>query len=135
MGCIRTFLLEGLYALRLPSSEGNLDNIVGVVTVRDLVRELHYTEGYPSSGAWSSRRFTSPGQKNTDELLEEMRDNRLQMVIVIDEFGTTEGIITLEDMIEEIESDKLEPIDCLVGNTRILKNAGHGARGRRRHRR
>jgi hypothetical protein len=67
----------------------------------------------PPSGAWSSRHFTSPGQKNTDELLKEMRDNRLQMVIVIDEFGTTEGILTLEEMVEEIVGDELEPITAL----------------------
>jgi len=60
---MRTLLLEGLYALRLPSSEGNLDNIVGVVTVRDLVRELHYSEGYPSLGRVVKPTLHVPGSE------------------------------------------------------------------------
>ena len=49
-----------------------------------------------------------PESKNVDELLTEIQDNRLRMVIVIDEFGTTEGLVTLEDMVEEIVGDILE---------------------------
>ncbi|QHS17003.1 hemolysin family protein [Halopenitus persicus] len=111
---------------RVPIYEGNLDNIVGVVTVRDLVRELRYAEGEPSLERVVKPTLHVPESKNADELLEEMQDNRLQMVIVIDEFGTTEGIITLEDMVEEIvgdilEGDEPEPIEFIEENVAMVQ--------------
>ena len=93
---------------RVPVYEGNLDNIIGVVNIRDLVRAAHYGEGEPKLEEVVRPTLHVPESKNVDELLEEIQENRLQMVIVIDEFGTTEGLITLEDMVEEIVGDILE---------------------------
>jgi CBS domain containing-hemolysin-like protein len=111
---------------RVPVYEGNLDNIIGVVTVRDLVRELRYSEGEPSLERVVKPTLHVPESKNADELLAEMQDNRLQMVTVIDEFGTTEGIITLEDMVEEIvgeilEGDEEAPVEFLKENVAIVQ--------------
>ena len=111
---------------RVPVFDGNLDNIVGIVTVRDLVRELRYSEGEPSLERVVKPTLHVPESKNADELLAEMQDNRLQMVIVIDEFGTTEGIITLEDMVEEIvgdilEGDEPEPIEFIEENVAYVQ--------------
>ncbi len=111
---------------RVPVYDGNLDNIVGIITVRDLVRELRYSEGEPSLERVVKPTLHVPESKNADELLEEMQDNRLQMVIVIDEFGTTEGIITLEDMVEEIvgdilEGDEPEPIEFIEENVAYVQ--------------
>ncbi|MFC6615243.1 hemolysin family protein [Halopenitus salinus] len=111
---------------RVPIYEGNLDNIVGVVTVRDLVRELRYAEGEPSLDRVVKPTLHVPESKNADELLEEMQDNRLQMVVVIDEFGTTEGIITLEDMVEEIvgdilEGDEPEPVEFIDDDVAMVQ--------------
>jgi CBS domain containing-hemolysin-like protein len=93
---------------RVPVYDGNLDNIIGIVNVRDLVREKHYGEGREELTDIVQPTLHVPESKNVDELLAEIQDNRLQMVIVIDEFGTTEGLITLEDMVEEIVGDILE---------------------------
>ncbi|KTG08200.1 DNA-binding protein [Haloprofundus marisrubri] len=93
---------------RIPVYDGNLDNIIGIVNVRDLVREKHYGEGSDNLADVVNPTLHVPESKNVDELLAEMQDNRLQMVVVIDEFGTTEGIITLEDVAEEIVGDILE---------------------------
>jgi len=93
---------------RVPVYEGNLDNIIGVVNVRDLVRAAHYGEGDPVLEDIVQPTLHVPESKNVDELLEEIQENRLRMVIVIDEFGTTEGLITMEDMVEEIVGDILE---------------------------
>jgi CBS domain containing-hemolysin-like protein len=93
---------------RIPVYEGNLDNIIGVVTLRDLVRQNHYGEGEVDLTDVVQPTLHVPESKNVDELLEEIQDNRMRMVIVIDEFGTTEGLITLEDMVEEIVGDILE---------------------------
>ena len=111
---------------RVPVYEGNLDNIIGVVTVRDLVRELRYSEGEPSLARVVKPTLHVPESKNADELLAEMQDNRLQMVTVIDEFGTTEGIITLEDMVEEIvgeilEGDEEAPVEFLEQNVAVVQ--------------
>ncbi|MFB6103175.1 MAG: hemolysin family protein [Haloplanus sp.] len=93
---------------RIPVYEGNLDNIIGIVTLRDLVRQNHYGEGDVDLTDIVQPTLHVPESKNVDELLEEIQDNRMRMVIVIDEFGTTEGLITLEDMVEEIVGDILE---------------------------
>ncbi|MEF8779752.1 MAG: hemolysin family protein [Haloferacaceae archaeon] len=111
---------------RVPVYEGNLDNIIGIVTVRDLVREQRYSEGEPSLTRVVQPTLHVPESKNADDLLEEMQDNRLQMVIVIDEFGTTEGLITLEDMVEEIVGDILEgdeevPIEFLEEDVAVVR--------------
>ena len=93
---------------RIPVYEGNLDNIIGIVTLRDLIREKDYGEGASDLTDVVQPTLHVPESKNVDELLEEIQDNRMRMVIVIDEFGTTEGLITLEDMVEEIVGDILE---------------------------
>ncbi|MFB6227187.1 MAG: hemolysin family protein [Halobacteriales archaeon] len=94
---------------RLPVYDGSLDNIIGVVSVRDLIRERHYGAAEtPDLEDLIQPTLHVPESKNVDELLAEMRENRLRMVIVIDEFGTTEGLVTMEDMVEEIVGEILE---------------------------
>jgi len=94
---------------RLPVYEGSLDNVVGVVSVDDLVREHVYGERDDLSlQDLLEPTLHVPESKNADELLTEMREQRVPMVIVIDEFGTTEGLITMEDMVEEIVGEILE---------------------------
>jgi len=96
---------------RLPVYEGSLDNVIGVVHIRDLVRDLNYGEADNDDldlDDFIQPTLHVPESKNVDELLTEMRENRMHMVIVIDEFGTTEGLVTMEDMIEEIVGEILE---------------------------
>ncbi|MFC7113950.1 hemolysin family protein [Natronoarchaeum sp. GCM10025703] len=106
---------------RVPVYEGSLDNVIGVVHIRNLVRDVNYGETEASELELDdliSPTLHVPESKNVDELLTEMREERMHMVIVIDEFGTTEGLITMEDMVEEIVGEILEggeemPIDYL----------------------
>jgi CBS domain containing-hemolysin-like protein len=113
---------------RLPVYEGSLDNIIGVVHIRDLVRDLNYGENGEDLELADLIQPTLhvPESKNADELMAEMRENRMHMVIVIDEFGTTEGLVTMEDMIEEIvgeilEGDEEEPIEQLSDDEFLVK--------------
>jgi putative hemolysin len=114
---------------RVPIYEGSLDNIIGVVHIRDLVRDLNYGEGVPEDLTLESLiepTLHVPESKNVDELLAEMRQNRMHMVIVIDEFGTTEGLVTMEDLTEEIvgeilEGEEEEPIDFLDEATALVR--------------
>ncbi|MFB6128797.1 MAG: hemolysin family protein [Halorhabdus sp.] len=112
---------------RLPVYEGSLDNVIGVVHIRDLVRDAQY------GGADDIEledviepTLHVPESKNVDELLTEMRAERLHMVIVIDEFGTTEGLVTMEDLTEEIVGEILEgeeehPIEFVDDDTVTVK--------------
>ncbi|MFB6166494.1 MAG: hemolysin family protein [Haloarculaceae archaeon] len=114
---------------RLPVYEGSLDNVIGVVHIRDLVRDLNYGEADGSALELDDLidpTLHVPESKNVDELLAEMRDNRMHMVVVIDEFGTTEGLVTMEDLTEEIvgeifEGEEEEPIEFLDDETAIVK--------------
>ena len=112
--------------VRVPVYDGNLDNIIGIVNVRDLVREHQYSEGAGTLDDVVQPTLHVPESKNADDLLAEMQENRLQMVIVLDEFGTTEGIITLEDMVEEIvgdilEGDESEPFERVDDRTTLVR--------------
>ncbi len=111
---------------RVPVYDGNLDNIIGIVNIRDLVRHKYYGEGEAKLTDIVQPTLHVPESKNVDELLAEIQDNRMQMVIVIDEFGTTEGLITLEDMVEEIvgdilEGDEEEPFEFVDERTCLVR--------------
>ncbi|MFB6095982.1 MAG: hemolysin family protein [Haloferacaceae archaeon] len=111
---------------RVPVYEGNLDNIIGIVNIRDLIREKHYGEGAASLTDVVRPTLHVPESKNVDELLQEMQSERMQLVVVIDEFGTTEGLITIEDMVEEIVGDILEgeeeePFEFVDDDTAIVR--------------
>ncbi|MFD1586369.1 hemolysin family protein [Halorientalis brevis] len=114
---------------RMPVYEGSLDNIIGIVHIRDLVRDLNYGAGDAGEVELDDLiqpTLHVPESKNVDELLAEMRDNRLHMVVVIDEFGTTEGLVTMEDLTEEIvgeilEGEEEEPIEFIDEETAIVK--------------
>ncbi|QIO21439.1 hemolysin family protein [Haloarcula sp. JP-L23] len=114
---------------RLPVYEGSLDNVIGVVHIRDLVRDLNYSEAIPEDIVLEDiiePTLHVPESKNVDDLLTEMRAERMHMVIVIDEFGTTEGLVTMEDLTEEIvgeilEGEEEEPIEYVDDDTVTVK--------------
>ncbi|OAQ53067.1 hypothetical protein HTG_09555 [Natrinema mahii] len=114
---------------RIPVYEGSLDNVQGVVHIRDLVRDLNYGEAADDELELADLiqpTLHVPESKNVDELLTEMRENRMHMAIVIDEFGTTEGLVTMEDMIEEIIGEILEggeeqPIEEIADDTVLVR--------------
>jgi len=72
---------------RVPVYEGSLDNVIGVVHIRDLVRDTQYGENDVDVRDLINPTLHVPESKNADELLSEMRDERVHMVVVIDEFG------------------------------------------------
>ena len=86
--------------LRLPVYEGSLDKILGVVLGRDVWR-AHRDGSADLSQVIRSMPF-APASKPVEDLIPEMRARRIKMAIVVDEFGGTAGLVTLEDLIEEI---------------------------------
>ena len=110
----------------VPVYDGELDNVVGIVHMKDLVRELNYGERTVELEDLVEPTLHVPESKNVDELLAEMRDQRLNMVIVIDEFGTTEGLVTIEDIVEEVvgeilEGEEREPIRIKDEDTAFVR--------------
>ena len=86
--------------LRLPVFEENLDTIHGVVIGRDVWRAAR--DGETDLKPLIRPLPFAPSTKRVEELLPEMRSQLTKMAIVIDEFGGTAGLVTLEDLIEEI---------------------------------
>ena len=86
---------------RIPVSHGNSDNISGVLYVKDLLPHLSQSRNY----RWQSLirpPYFVPETKKIDDLLREFQTNKVHIAIVVDEFGGTSGLITLEDILEEI---------------------------------
>lgn len=93
-------IVENNYS-RIPVYQDNSDNIRGVLYIKDLL--LHI--GKPDSFRWQSLirpPYFVPETKKVDDMLREFQDNRVHIAIVVDEFGGTSGIVTLEDVLEEI---------------------------------
>jgi CBS domain containing-hemolysin-like protein len=92
---------------RLPAYRGSLDDVIGTFDIRNL-EDVDYDATTDLTVAdVVTPTLHVPESKNVDELLTEMRENRLHMVIVIDEFGATEGLITMEDLLEELVGEIL----------------------------
>ena len=93
-------IVENNYS-RIPVYQDNSDNIRGVLYIKDLLPHL----SKPSNFRWQSLirpPYFVPETKKIDDLLREFQDNKVHIAIVVDEFGGTSGIVTLEDILEEI---------------------------------
>lgn len=86
---------------RIPVYQGTQDNIKGVLYIKDLLPHL----GKPANFRWQSLirpPYFVPETKMIDSLLRDFQDNKVHIAIVVDEFGGTSGLVTMEDIIEEI---------------------------------
>ena len=95
---------------RIPVYTGSEDNIKGILYIKDL---LPYVEK-PDTFRWQSLirpAYFVPETKKIDDLLEEFRTNKIHMAIVVDEFGGTSGIVTMEDILEEIVGEISDEYD------------------------
>lgn len=98
-------VLESGYS-RMPAYEDNQDNIKGILYSRDLLPYI----GKPVDGnfRWQSllrQAYFVPESRQIDDLLEDFRKLKIHMAVVVDEFGGTQGVVTLEDVLEEIVGD------------------------------
>lgn len=95
---------------RIPVYEENLDNIIGVLYVKDLLEHLEENEQYHWQTLIRQPVFT-PESKKIDDLLKEIQESRVHLIVAVDEYGGTSGIITLEDILEEIIGDIRDEYD------------------------
>ncbi len=109
-----TFMMEGKNS-RYPVYEENLDHIIGILHLKDAMR-FHAGENKLVSplkeleGLMREPCFV-PQTKNIDELFREMQAEKLQMVIVVDEYGQTAGLVAMEDILEEIVGNIMDEYD------------------------
>ena len=113
---------------RIPVIGENVDDIVGVVYLKDLVRRTYY-----SNNAGRDTKVIEvmrpavfiPDSKPLDDLLREMQRDRIHMALLVDEYGATAGLVTIEDVLEEIvgeiadeyDTDEVAPVEDLGDNT------------------
>jgi magnesium and cobalt exporter, CNNM family len=105
---LRTLFREEQYS-RIPVYRDSLDNIVGIVFVKDLVALPHGAEP-PMTTLMRTAHFV-PESKRVSELLKEMQRRQTQMAIVVDEYGGTAGLVTVEDLLEEIVGEIRDEYD------------------------
>jgi putative hemolysin len=113
---------------RVPVYEGDIDHVVGLLHTKDLL--LFYTlasaQKFDIEKILRPIKFT-PEQKKVDELLHEMRTEKVHMMIVLDEYGGTAGLVSLEDLLEEIVGEIRDEYDAAEEEQLVVLNE-HEAR-------
>ena len=95
---------------RIPVYDESIDNIKGILFVKDLIKPLKNNKKIDLKKLMREAYFV-PESKDIDELFKEMQQNKVQMAVVIDEYGGTAGVITMEDIIEEIVGNIFDEYD------------------------
>ena len=98
---VSAMMIQGGHS-RLPVYEETMDRILGIVHARDILEVM--SRGHSESNLRDLVRpaFIIPETKRLDDLLEDLQDKGVQMAVVVDEYGGTEGLVTMEDVLEEI---------------------------------
>jgi len=112
---------------RIPLYEETLDRVIGVIYAKDLLGYVSGGHALPSLGDVARPPYLVPETRRADELLTDLRRDRVHLAIVVDEYGGTAGVITVEDLIEEIvgeindeydapatEVEHLSPVEAIV---------------------
>lgn len=109
---------------RIPIYKENIDSITGIIYIKDLFLQAAYHRKTTKLSSLARKAYFIPESKKVDELLKEFKKDKIHMAIVVDEYGGTAGLATLEDILEEIvgeiqdEYDKeLPPIQKLNERT------------------
>ncbi len=111
---------------RIPLFRGSIDQIVGVLHIRDLLSALRAPAPQPSPASVAQPPVLVPETKMLGDLLEVLQERRQQMAVVINEWGGTEGLVTVEDLLEEIvgeisdEHDEVEPENRLLDDGSVM---------------
>jgi magnesium and cobalt exporter, CNNM family len=113
---------------RIPVYRGNVDKVIGILYSKDLlklIQEGQFETGGQKLADMVRPAYFIPESKKIDEVLDEFRSQRIHMAVVIDEYGGTAGLVTLEDVIEEIvgeiedEFDEEEELVTWVDDTSV----------------
>ena len=107
-------ILESRHS-RIPVYEENIDNVIGILHMKDFLIEIRKT-AYAQMDLRSMIRepYYVPDSKNTDELFKEMQKTQNRMALLIDEYGGFSGIVTIEDLVEEIMGELTDEHETVV---------------------
>ena len=110
---------------RIPIFEESFDNIKGILYIKDLLPHLHKSNTFKWQSLIRPPYFV-PETKKINDMLEEFQSKKIHMAVVVDEYGGTHGIVTLEDILEEIvgeitdESDEDETVYTKLDDSTYL---------------
>ncbi len=114
---------------RIPIFEDNIDTIKGILYIKDLIEFLNYKDENIDWIGLVRQPYFVPETKKLDDLLKEFQTKKMHLALVVDEFGGVEGLITLEDIIEEIVGDIKDEFDddedseySIIGDGKYLFN-------------
>ena len=118
---------------RIPLYEENIDHVVGILHMKDVMKFMAKNDDYSAFDVKAVMRdpFFVPAFKKTDELLSEMRKDGVYIAVVVDEYGGMVGIVTMEDLVEEIvgsisdeyDTDEIPEIEQLADGSYNLQGA------------
>ena len=114
---------------RIPVYQDSIDHVVGILHIRDVLRALRSPEPPPASDMIKPPLFI-PETKPLGELLKELQARFQQVAIVVDEYGGTAGLVTVEDLIEEIVGEIMDEHEALVAELEPLENGAYRLDGR-----
>lgn len=103
-------MVRDLHYSRLPVYKDDLDNVAGIIHTKDLIVFLHEPDDFDWHGLMRQPFFVHE-QKFIEDLLKEFQSRRIHFAIVVDEFGGTSGIVTLEDILEEVIGEIKDEFD------------------------
>jgi CBS domain containing-hemolysin-like protein len=114
---------------RLPIYEDSIDHIIGILHIRDVLRALRMPEPPEIRGLLKPPLFI-PETKPLGELLKELQARFQQVAIVVDEYGGTAGLVTVEDLLEEIVGEIMDEHEALAAELVPLENGAYRLDGR-----
>ena len=113
--------VEELHYSRLPVYKNNLDEVVGIINTKDVIPHLDEHETYDWHPLIRPPYFV-PETKAIEDLLKEFQQKRIHFAVVVDEFGGTSGIITLEDIMEEVIGEIKDEFDVDESRNKKIDN-------------
>ena len=105
-------LIEDMGHSRIPIYQGSIDNIVGIVYAKDLLKYEEKPEDAVSIASLARPPYFVPETKKVDDLLREFQQEKTHLAIVVDEHGGIAGLVTLEDLLEEIVGEIQDEYDA-----------------------
>jgi putative hemolysin len=115
---------------RLPVHTGNVDDVVGVAHAKDLIRAEREGRGERPVGDVVRPAHFVPETKRVARLMREMQESKYHLAVVVDEYGGTAGLVTLEDLIEELVGEIVDEYDVEEPPVRRLEGGGYSVSAR-----